>query len=428
VSGPVTGRALGAGAVACVVVLAALVSTRSDDGPGVGEARLEVDGEAIVERRDGDSEVVRDHADLERGDRVEITDGVGRLLLSGGTRMELRSGLGDAGDSMLVMGEVPELEAGDLLVAAPEGSTIEAAGTSVAIDAGAARVRRALGVGVRAYDGTVSLDSAGQERAVPALREMLVPALGRPPQEPRPIAYDAADPWDRRFLGDAMALGQRLEALADGYTRTLNPGEGRTPGFFRLVLPGLDDEPAFTGELIDTNLPPGEILIGAAISELGARGQFPERWSSVFTFRNQGAAWGLVAMDQAVSGTPLLGAIEQAVQASPTQFVDAAATATGPASGSSSSGSNPSAGGTGPGSAPSAAGPTATTSAPTPTTLPPPPTTPTLSDSPIPLPLPQGGPTQALAPVLEPVVEPVVEVVGGLLNGLLGILAPPATG
>jgi hypothetical protein len=408
-------QAFGIAAVLVVAVAAVLVPMWSDDGPGAGEARLEVEGEAVVERRDGERDIVRGSTDLVAGDRVEVTAGVGRLLLSGGTRMELRAGLGDAGDSMLLMGEVPELEAGDVLVAAPETATVEAAGTSVHVAGGAAQVSRALGVGVRSYDGTTALDSAGQERAVPALREMLVPALGRPPQAPRPLDYEAADPWDRRFLGDAMALGERLEALAEGYTQNLNPGEGRTPGFFRLVLPGLDDEPEFSGALIDIARPPGETLIGAAISELGRKGEFAARWSSVFGFRDQGAAWGLVALDQAVNGTPLVGSIEQAVSASPLGFAAPASTSPTPAAP------------TDPAATPQGAGaalPTSTTTTTrpsgSPTTAPPPTEAPPITVAPV--------PQSPLTPVLEPVVEPVVAVVGGLVNGLLGLLPPPPPG
>ncbi len=403
-------------AVAVVAGLAALVPTLGDDGPGQGEARLEVDGRAIVERADGERETVRGGADLGSGDRVEVTDGVGRLLLGDGSRMELRAGLGDAGDSMVVIGVVPELQAGEVLVAAPERTRVEAAGTTVAVEEGAAMVTRALGVAVRAYDGAVHLDSAGQERAVPALREMLVPALGRPPAAPRPLAYDAADPWDRRFLGDAMALGDRLEAMAEGYTSNLNPGEGRTPGFFRLVLPGLDDEPSFTGELIDIGRPPGETLVGAAISDLGKRGLFPQRWSAVFGFRDQGAAWGLVVLDQAVAGDPLLGVIEQAVSASPLPFAAPTATsAVPPLDGSGGPAPIPTptaptgAAGSGSSSPTTASGGSSTGSAPPPT-APPPPT--------------PEEPVAPLEPVLQPVLEPVVGLVGGLLNGLLGILSP----
>lgn len=384
----------------------------SDDGPGEGEARLEVDGQARVERRDGDEEVIDDSTNVGPGDHVEVTEGTATMALRGGTRFELRAGVGDDGDTMLLMGDVPVLEAGDLLVSSPASTEVEAAGTNVIVEAGSAQVTRSLGMGVSAYDAAVQLDSAGQERTVPALREMRVPALGRPPQAPRPVSYDAHDPWDRRFLGAAIDLGDRLEALATGYTRNLRDGEGRTPGFFRLVLPGLDDEPSFGSDLIDLTRPPGQTLIGAAIAELGRRGEFVERWDSVFRFKDEGAHWGLVALDQDVSGPPLLGAIEQAVSSSPLAFVESVpeAPASTPPSTPPEDGGRPTS--------------TSTTTTPPPTdppsTNPPPtgPTAPTLPEL----------PETPLTPVLEPVVDPLQGLVTGLLNGLLGLLSPPPGG
>lgn len=373
----------------------------SADEPDAGEARLEVDGRAIVSRGDAEEEVVDGRTDVGPGDRVEVTEGVATMALRGGVRFELRAGLRDAADTVLRMDDVPDLEAGDLLVSAPESTMVEAAGTTIVVRRGAAQVSRSLGMGVAAYDGAVELDSAGQERPVPALREMSVPALGRPPQSPRPLDYDENDPWDRRFLGTAIDLGDRLAALATGYTNNLNPGEGRTPGFFRLVLPGLDDEPEFGAELLDLQRPPGETLVGAAITDLGRRGAFAERWASVFAFRDAGARWGLVALDQAVSGTPLLGSIEQAVSSSPLAFGAPPPAGPGPSSPSP----------------PTTTGPTPTPTSPPPTA--PPPTSPPTTEPPPPGPVP---------PVLDPVLEPVTDGVTGLVDGLLGLLDPPPGG
>lgn len=393
--------------VALLVVAALAPAGCSDDGPGKGEARLEVDGQAIVDRRDGDREIVDDGTDLRPGDRVELSQGSGRMILRDGVRMELREGVGDAANSMLWMAETPVLEAGDLLVAAPKRAAISAAGTTLVVDAGSARLSRALGVGVAAYDGAVHLDSAGLEREVRALREMQVPALGRPPRQARPLRYRADDPWDRRFLGAAIELGRTLESLASSYTVNLNPGEGRTPGFFRLILPALDDEPQFTADLLDLDRSPGETLIGAAIAELGRRGGFAERWDLVFGFRDEGAEWGLVALDQDVSGTPLLGTIEDALAASPLTFAAPPGASTGPPGSSGSPGT--------PG-APTGPSPTTPTSSPPPTTTPPPTTPPPTTPPPT---MPPPPPTP-LDPVLDPVVDPVTDVVSGLLGGLLG--------
>lgn len=387
-------------AIAAVLAVAALAPVAcARDEPNEGEARLEVDGQAIVERRDGAEELVDGETTLKRGDRVELSEGTGRLVMRDGVRMELRQGLDDAANSMVLMGTTPVLEAGDLLVAAPKTSAVSAAGTDIVIRSGAARVSRSLGVGVSAYDGAVHLNSAGLERDIPALREMMVPALGRPPRSPRPLRYQADDPWDRRFLGEAIELGRTLEALANGYTVNLNRGEGRTPGFFRVVLPQLEDQPEFGADLIDLDRPPGETLIGAAIAVLGRRGSFVERWSSTFGFREEGAEWGLVALDQDVSGTPLLGAIEEAVAFSPLTFA-APGLSGGPGTGAPGPDGGP---------------PTTSTTTPTTPTTSPPTTSPPTTQPPPPTTLPP-NPLDVLDPILEEGGEAASDLVGSLLG------------
>jgi len=404
------------GAALVVLVGLTVPAACSDDGLGEGEARLEVDGIAVVERADGDRDTVSGSADLRRGDRVSVQEGLALMRLTGGTVLELREGFDDAADTTVVMGERPELEAGELLVTTPDVVELEADGTEVRITEGAARLTRAFGMSVAAYDADIALDSAGVAAEVPALRRMVVPDLGRPPQRARPITYDDADTWDRRFLGAAMALGQRLEDFSEGLTRALPEGEGRTPGYFRLVLPGLDDEPDFDRELLAPRLAraPGENLIGAAIADLGERGDFTDRWTEVFGFRDAGAEWGIVALDQAVRSDPLVGSVEDAINVS---FEEAAALtpASPPAPATAPiapldtppTGATPPAGAGPVGGDPSTATP--------PTTPPPDPTA------------PPAGPTPTNPPVvpdpeptLAPIVEPVTDVVSDLLGGLLG--------
>jgi len=396
-----------------VVALALAAPTAcSNDGPDAGEARLEVDGEALVERAGGDRDTIDGTTNLHRGDRVSVHDGSAVMRLAGGTVLELREGFDEAADTALVMGDRPELEAGELLITTPEAVDLEADGTEVHVADGAARLTRAFGMSVAAYDAEIVLDSAGVPAEVPALRQMVVPDLGRPPQSPRPITYDDADTWDRRFLGAAMALGGRLEDFADGLTSNLPEGEGRTPGFFRLVLPGLDDEGAFDAELLADRLDrePGDTLIGAAISDLGERGAFADRWSAVFSFRDAGAAWGIVALDQAVRSGPLIGSVEDALN---TSFAESAF-APPPATSTPGPSATPPATPAGPGGAdvpisPGSPGGGPSTSPPTA----PPPTTPPIT------------PPVTPPPALEPVVNPGSDLLDGLVGGLLGGLLGP---
>lgn len=385
----------------------------SDDGPGEGEARLEVDGLAVVERAGGERETVDDSTVVHQGDRVSIDEGAALMRLSDGTVLELREGLVDddgpaAANTALVMGTRPVLEAGDLLVTTEGALGLEVDGTDVEVTEGAARLTRAFGMSVAAYDADVQLDSAGVLAEVPALRQMVVPDLGRPPQRARPVAYDPADRWDRRFLGAAMALGDRLESIATGLTNSLPDGEGRTVGFFRLVLPGLEDESAFDDDLLAPwrDGRPGDTLIGAAITDLGERGDFADRWDAVFDFHEDGAAWGIVALDQAVRSAPLVGTVEDALGA----FADASASAAPPPD--TAPGTTPTTAPTGPDDPGSSGGPGSPS---TPTTQPP--TSPPTSTPPV---TPPPDVTPALEPVLEPVTDLVDDLVGGLLGGLTG--------
>lgn len=403
------------GALVLAAVLAAPLAACSGDGPGEGEARLEVDGEAVVERADGDRETVDGSTDLAQGDRVTVHRGAAVMRLAGGTVLELREGVDVAADTTVVMGERPELEAGDLLVATPGSTDLEADGTTVTVDDGSARLARAFGMSVSSYDAAVQLDSAGVAAEVPALRRLSVPDLGRPAPAPRPIDYDSGDPWDRRYLGAAMALDQELGQLANEVTGTLPEGEGRSVGFFKLLLPGLEDEADFVPALLAEEREPGERLIGAAITDLGEQGSFAQRWSEVFGFRDDGAEWGIVALDQAVRSTPLLGTVQEAFNttfeevaqaAEPTPAapapspVDSGGSTDGSTAGSGSGGGIAGGtGGSGGGGQPPPAGPAPNLPPAPPPTLPP-------------VPEPEDQ--------LEPVLDPVIDLVDDLLGGLLG--------
>lgn len=405
-------------ALVVVALVGASAAACSDDGPGAGEARLQVDGRALVERADGERETIDDTTDIGRGDRVVMEDGTATMRLEGGTTFELREGLAPAADTTVVMDELPELEAGELLVSTPDAARLEADGTDVVVHEGAARVTRAFGMSASAYDADLELDSAGVETEVPALRQVAVPDLGRP-RPPRPVGYDEDDPWDLRFLGAAMAFEDDLQDLAADLTDRLPSNEGRTPGFFKLVLPGLQDESTFTQDLLDRTDPKrardqGDTLIGAAITERGRRGSFDDRWNDVFSFRDEGAAWGIVALDQAVQSAPVFNDVELAFNSSVEELAQAPVVDEPTGGGQAPSGTDTGGGtqtprsdgggtdqGTTGGDGGTDGGSSPGTTVPPPLTPPPPP--------------PPEPPAE-----LDPVVEPVADLVDDLLGGLLG--------
>lgn len=380
------------------------IAACSDDDPKEGEAALRLNGSAVVERQDGDTVTLDGDDTLRVGDQITVRQGDATLRLPGGTVLELRSARDGADGTVLVMGPKPVLEAGDLLVVADDEVELDVAGTDVVVADGAARLGRGVGMSAGSYTAAIRLDSAGQQRVIPPLRQMQVATLGQPPTDPAPFTYRSSDPWDRRYLGDAIDLGARLEALSSGFTQSLRDGQGGTPAFFVDVLPGLADEAALTA--VDRERGAGETLVGLAIADLGSRGPFADRWASILAFRDAGAAWGLVALDQEVAAGPLLASLQAAVQAAP---LDTATSGQPQLDPSTSSPLAPST--TVPSGGDPAPSTTTTTPAPTPTTTP-------LEDP------GQDDGDGLLAPILNPLLEPVTNVlnslVGGLLGGLLG--------
>ncbi len=164
-----------------VVLCLGPIAACSDDGPKAGEARLDLDGRAEVERQDGETETLTDSDRLRVGDRLELVEGEAVLHLADGTTLELRAGRGEADDTAVVMGPKPVLEAGDLLVIAEDEVELSVANTDVTIADGAARLSRGIGLTAGSYTAEVNLDSAGATRQVDPLRQISVASLGQPP-------------------------------------------------------------------------------------------------------------------------------------------------------------------------------------------------------------------------------------------------------
>lgn len=396
-------------AVLVLVLVAGLVTVvaRRDGDGRSGGAQLHTDGVALLTRGRSAPRRVTGTATLRDGDVVEAVEGALMVDLPGGARLEGRPGAGQIDATKVrfaALSESPELVAGELLVSADHGAEVEAGGNRVRLDPGAdgpsaARLSRALGVAAGVYRGSATFDSAGQQRVVPALRELSVAAVGRPPANPDPLIVHADDPWDRRYLGAAMDLDKKLAELSDTYTKTLRRTEGRTVAFFRDLLPGLATEPSFTNALLvaSPDRKQGDSLVGGAIASLGRKGSFADRWDQVFSFHDDGAGWGIVALDQGVSQDPLLEALDNAVNSTGFQFAQPARTgSTAPSSGPT----------TAPSGGPSTTRPVGTSPTAPPTTTPAgPPTTP-----------PPVVPPATGVPPVDDLVDTVNQVVGGLLG------------
>jgi hypothetical protein len=398
-----------AAAAVALVFIASVAAAITYEGGGIpaGGGRLSTTGAVIVQHRDGTRTTVRGSTALRAGDVVESVEGGMTIQLSDGSTLEGRVRRGDAAATKLKVSVPLELLAGELLLESRRGTTVDAAGNQVRLDDGVARVARGLAVTAATYRGDTALDSAGQERSVPALRELDVSVLGRPPTTAKPISVDAADPWDLRYLGPAIDLSRKLDSISRTFTgSTAAANAGQTPGFYQLMLPALSTESTFTSSLFASRVgkPQGDTLVGAAIALLGTNGTFADRWTKVFDFAGAGAGWGLVAMDQGVAGDPLLKAIESALNQTSLQIAQPVVPAGTPAA-------------TVP-TTPVPAAPTTNTTAPPGTQ--PGGTTPTGPTTPAPT-LPVPPPTLPPPPPTGvPLVDGLVNTVGQLLGGLLG--------
>lgn len=410
-----------------VLALVAAGPACSRDGLDPGEARLSVSpgADVVVAVPGKAAERVAGTRTFPAGTTVTVSAGTAGIELSSGPELELRRG------SELRLGRQPSLVRGDLLVASTGDGplTIFAANSEVRVT-GAARLARDLAVSASSYRGHLRLKSAGRTLEVPALRQGDIPSLGVVSSRPEPLDIDPSDPWDRRFLGEAIELGEELEAKSEGFTSSLGENEGRTPGYFRLLVPALEKEPEFGPPLLADERPPGETLVGATIAVTAERGSFVARWRKVFEFRDQGAQWGLVALDQKVDDSgALVQSLDAAIGRASLAFappgpggVPSGGTTSGGATGSGTgtgtgSGTGGGASGAGGGGGTSGGSPSPpATSAPTPSpTMPPMPSMPPTTMPPVVLPPPPGDPGPPAQPQPGPALQPVVDVIHGLL-------------
>ena len=302
--------------VASLVLILALVSSMvagcSDDDIPAGAAALTVTGTVEVTPLGEDVRELTNGATVDEGTRVTVVDGVAALEFDGGHRVELRPG---SPASTVDVAAVPVLVAGDVLLSDGFPQVVAVGGWLV--DAtGPTQVRlgsAAVPASVTSYAGVATLrHEDGRSIDVEPLHTVVL-ATG----EQFPLRYTPTDAWDRRYLATSAAFGDRLDALARGYTADLQPNTRRSVEFYEQVLPGLASESDFTPEIIDTQREAGEVVVGASLALAGVDGTFRERWARVFAFRDEGASWGLIAHREGVATSPVLTTIELAVGASP---------------------------------------------------------------------------------------------------------------
>ena len=402
--------------LACLGAFALAACSRSTIQSG--NARLSFD-RARVQLASGGApfRAVDDGATLRTGDRVRVVAGEAEMQLPGQARLLVRKG------TEVLVGKEPTLTAGDAVaLAVDEPLTVRALGSSVTARDGATRIRGGLALTAGVYEGSAYVESAGRSLVVPALRQAAVASFGVVPAAPSALEYLDTDQWDLRYLGVAVEIGKELQARSDGFSTQVRPGEGRTPGFYATLLPDLPARAlvgcpsALDGSLGDGRRP-GEVLVGTTLALQGRLASFTSRCKEAFAFRDDGATWGLVALDQRLRSLPAIrDRLESAIGRLPSDATIAALTS--PVAQPVLDGLD--------GAIVEAVpvSPSRPTGSPTPAPVP----TPTPTPSPvIPAPVPDvpGLPpvTPLLPPIPDPtggVLTPVTDLVGNLLGGLLG--------
>ena len=318
-------------AVLAVVVLPSCTSGGSDD-----TFVLTVNGSADVTGDGATDHVADGRHKVAPGQIIHITDGNAVLGLPGDGTLELRAGrpirAAQAGaartpagvsDSRLRVGATPKLLSGDALVdAGGDAVDLIAGAATLTVDGGAARVRRSSGVTLAVYRGQASVDALGRTLAQPvsAFRQVAVADTGVLPRRAVPLVYDRKhpDPWDVRYLGDAIDFGNQVDRRALALNRQLAPSSPDA-ALLSSIVPALRSTDGFGGDLVDEAKSVGESVVGASIA-LSGPGDFVRRWNAAFRFREDGADWGLVALDQRARRDSVFGLLDGALDRLPARF------------------------------------------------------------------------------------------------------------
>lgn len=311
--------------IAVVLVFAVVVFATGTPGESTPDrlATLTLDGTAEIDGPDGARQVATGDHGVAAGEEIEVLSGDAVLRLSEGRALELRAEPGRA--SRVEVGSVPIVEGGDVLaLAGDEELVVEAGGSRLSLVDGAARISRATGTTFVVYEGRAGLISGGRtlEGGLPPLRQVVVTDAGMVPLTVSPLRFgEPPDPWDRRFLGEAIDLQAVLERRSTALTTLLRDDFTPDVFFYQTVLPGLLHQPSFDQTLLDgQDRPVGEMLVGAAVALVGRDDDFAARWDEVFALRSDGAGWGIVAFDQDAPPAALLSVLDGAVARSPLLF------------------------------------------------------------------------------------------------------------
>lgn len=250
--------------------------------------------------------IVRSQAGVRAGDRiVQSRDGIAELYLAAGRLFEIAGA-----DLRVVSPTKVTLDRGNALASLAARASVDGREIEISSAKGAFRVDRSLATRVGVYEGQARVESDGEELSVPRLRQATI-AGGVVPRAPKPLRIDAGDPWDRRFLQEALDLDVRLTGFGRGLEAQLGTGSG--VAFFARILPVGGD----LGFLVPfVGLRRSDVLIALALSLEAAKS--PEsvsgRFTQIYALWSDGATWGLIAYELGVGQPSVFARLLDAVR------------------------------------------------------------------------------------------------------------------
>lgn len=286
---------------------------RNDAGGGLravqvtGAVIVQPAGQAARPLREGDGIAPGSIVKTGKDARVRLsTDGKQAIELAPETEATIRGAGGVSLDRGSALGE-----------AGSRSLSFDSGGIGVQIASGAARLERLLGtLRVGVYSGAARVSLLGRGVDVPAYRELFF-AGGIPVERsPKPLQLNAADPWDRRLLGDVLELDRELAQFGRGFNSEFG-AQAAAPVFFVNFVPVPQAVATVAAAPVGTSA--ADKLIGLVFAQqIAQRDGNPAHVRTLFNAliaeRRAGATWGLIAKERGLQLRPLLQAVLGAIR------------------------------------------------------------------------------------------------------------------
>lgn len=293
--------------IRALIAMAMVASACSARADAVRPMRMKILSGSARLTRGEKTRVVIGEASVLTGDRVILSSpGTAELRLAGARLFELEKA------ALVVDGTTSlTLNRGNLLAVLDERTTIEGAGMDVSSSEGTFRIDRSVASRIGVYDGSAVLRLGPSSVNVPRLRQATA-AGGVVSLAAKPLRIKPTDPWDRRYLQEALDLDARLTNFGRGLEAQLGAGVGVS--FFGKVLPGGLDLSFIIPYLANRR---SDVLIALALASGAAdagRGSMPEYFGRMFALWGDGGSWGLIAYEYGVHETPIFTKLLEAVR------------------------------------------------------------------------------------------------------------------